>query len=142
MPAADFSNQIHDFDPGFGDAGLFWTIPLSDGSVSANPGAGRASYHLTALPITDYGSIPNGLFHFASPRGAIVTFDVEWSGVVSRSSVSDPTTQFQGEFAMTNAHVTWSALEGGSHVFTSASSGQTVDFAEVGHQQNGAFFGS
>jgi hypothetical protein len=36
-PAPDFSNQVHDFDPGL-DNGLFWTVPLDKNSVKVDPG--------------------------------------------------------------------------------------------------------
>jgi hypothetical protein len=142
VPAPDFSNQIHDFDPGFGEAGLFWTIPVPEGSVAVNPGAGTASFTMSALGIKDFGSIPNGLFHFAPPTPSTVSFDVEWSGVTSRSKVRNANgpNSFGGELATTGARVRWSAEQGGRTVFTSSDSGQTVHFAQVGHEFNGAFF--
>ena len=44
------------------------------------------------LAITDYGAIPNGLFHFKPPTSGRVSFDIEWSGVSSRQKVrnADP----------------------------------------------------
>lgn len=140
MPAADFSNQIHDFDPGFGEAGLFWTIPISRHSISADADKGRASFHIKNLRITDYHNIPNGLFHFAPPDHATVTFDVEWSGVVSRSHLQDAANQLRGNFATTGTRVRWSAKEGGRTVFTSDDSGQTTVFSQVGTEANGVFF--
>ena len=95
------------------------------------------------LKITDYGSIPNGLFHFRPPGSGIVTFDIEWSGVTSREKVrnADPMQRFGGEFATTGAHVTWSAhADDGTPIFESSDDGQKTGFAQVGHEFNGAFF--
>src|SRR5262249_61344989 len=43
------------------------------------------------LAVGDYGSIPNGLFHFEDPDPATCSFDISWSGpVADRSPVSGP----------------------------------------------------
>jgi hypothetical protein len=41
------------------------------------------------LAITDYGAIPNGLFHFTPPTNGRVSFDIEWSGATSRQKVGN-----------------------------------------------------
>ncbi len=95
------------------------------------------------LAITDYGSIPNGLFHFALPSQGTVTFDIEWFGVTSRQKIrnADPMQQFGGEFATTGAHVTWNArADDGTLIFESSDDGQKTTFGQVGHEFNGAFF--
>ncbi len=95
------------------------------------------------LAITDYGSIPNGLFHFAPPGHGTVSFDVEWSGVTSREKVrnADPMQQFGGEFATTGAHVSWKGWDStGALIFESSDDGQKTAFGQVGHEFNGAFF--
>ncbi len=94
------------------------------------------------LPITDYGSIPNGLFHFAPPNPGVVSFDIEWSGVTSRQKVrnADPQQMFGGDFVTTGTHVSWTGISGGKLVFESSDAGQTTRFSQVGHEFNGAFF--
>ena len=142
-PAApDFSNQVHDFDPGFGDCGLFWMVPIPSGAAHIEPGAGKASFRMENLAITDYGSIPNGLFHFAPPTPGRVSFDIEWSGVTARNNVRnpDPMQRFGGEFATTQAHVMWRGWIGDALVFESSDDGQTTAFGQVGDEFNGAFF--
>ena len=59
-PAPDFSNQLHDFDPGL-DNGLFWTVPIDKSSVKVNPGSGRASL---IVKEARYGSGPLALLAF------------------------------------------------------------------------------
>jgi len=124
-------------------SGLFWTIPIPESAAQVDPGAGTASFHMANLAINDYGSIPNGLFHFAPPGHGRVSFDIEWSGVTSRQKVrnADPMQQFGGEFATTGAHVTWSAYaDDGTLLFESSDDGQKTIFSQVGHEFNGAFF--
>ena len=38
---ADPTYQVHDWEPGIADSGLFWTIPMSPGSIKADPSTGR-----------------------------------------------------------------------------------------------------
>ena len=95
------------------------------------------------LAITDYGSIPNGLFHIAPPKHGTVSFDIEWSGVNSRQKIrnNDPSQRFGGEFATTGTHVSWKGWSpAGTLVFESSDDGQTSLFGQVGHEFNGEFF--
>jgi len=121
---------------------LFWTVRIPSGAAHIDPGAGKASFHMEDLAIPDYGSIPNGLFHFAPPIPGRVSFDIEWSGVTSRNKVRnpDPMQRFGGEFASTRTHVTWRGWNGGTLVFESSDDGQATVFGQVGQEFNGAFF--
>jgi len=134
---------LHDFDPGFGAGGLFWTVPIPDSAAQVEAGAGAASFRMDNLAITDYGAIPNGLFHFAPPTNGHVSFDIEWSGVTSREKVrnADPSQRFGGEFATTGTHASWKGWDStGALIFESSDDGQTTLFGQVGHEFNGAFF--
>ena len=96
------------------------------------------------LAITDYGSIPNGLFHLTPPSHGRVSFDMEWSGVTSRQVVSnpDPSQRFNGEFANTGTRVRWKGWDStGKLIFESSDVGQTTLFGQVGRESNGVFFG-
>ena len=59
-PAPDFSNQVHDFDPGL-DNGLFWTVPIDKSSLKVSPGSGRASLVVKDLDMEDYFNVINAL---------------------------------------------------------------------------------
>ena len=140
-PAApDDSNQIHDFNPGimpFPD-GLFWTIHIPDTAVASNLGRGMASYRLADLRLEDYGSLPNALRDGPSVP-ATVTFDVEWSGVIERGATADAANRFRLSFVRTGATIRWS---GSSSIGRFESTSVTkVNFAQVAHETNGAFFG-
>lgn len=135
----NFSTQIHDFDPGIHPypGGLFWTVPTSPvGHVEL--GTGRANMAVNNLAVTDFGSIPNALFHFAPSVDASCSFDIHWSGpVTSRGSVSTPGSS--GELVMNAATMTWSASNATGFTFVSDPSGTTSAFAQLGHIKNGVF---
>lgn len=146
----NFTTQAHDFDLGIQSDGLFWTTPkgIPASSVSAHPGAGSASMVVTDLTAIDFHSIPNALFGgaFTGSEPAKVSFEVHWSGVTNRGSISDATNGFALQFVETDVKVQWSATNlGTGFFFTSdlATSKTSVDpFNMLAHEQNGAFFGA
>jgi hypothetical protein len=75
--APDFSNQVHDYNPGIADNGLFWTIPFPDEDAWIDLAAGSAQMHALSLEIPDTYTFAN-----AAARGpqemARVSFDVWW----------------------------------------------------------------
>jgi hypothetical protein len=135
----NFTTQVHDFDPGINPypSGLFWTLPIPPvGPVEL--GTGRARMAATDLAVTDFGSIPNALFHFAPSVPASCSFDIQWSGPVSsRGRVS--TKGSTGELVMSKATMTWSASNASGFKFVSNPSGTTSAFAQLGRIQNGVF---
>lgn len=135
----NFSTQVHDFDPGIHPypGGLFWTLPITPvGSVEL--GRGLAQMSGTNLAVTDFGSIPNALFHFAPSADARCSFDIQWNGpVTGRSDVS--TTGSTGELFMTSATMTWSGGNSTGFKFVSHPSPTTSAFAQIGHVKNGVF---
>jgi hypothetical protein len=135
----NFSNQIHDYNPGihpFPD-GLFWITAIPPQSVDANLGRGTASYRVTDLAMGDYISIPNSLSN-GSFTPAVVSFDVEWSGIVKRGSVRNTAERFALEFVETGATIRWSATTATASLRSTSVTG--VNFAEVAREQNGRFF--
>ena len=134
------TDQIHDFNPGIDPfpAGLFWTVAIPEDSVALNLGRGTASYRLSNFAIEDYGSIGNALSDGSSAPG-IVSFDVEWSGVVERATASNASDQFSLSLVRTGASITWS---GTSSLGSFESDAVTkVNFAQIAHETNGMFFG-
>jgi hypothetical protein len=135
------TDQIHDFNPGIDPfpAGLFWTVAIPEDSVALNLGRGIASYRLSNFVMEDYGNIGNALNDGSSVPG-LVSFDVEWSGVVERATTSDASNQFALSLARTGASINWT---GSSSLGSFASDGVTkVNFAQIAHETNGIFFGA
>jgi hypothetical protein len=46
--------QIHDFNPGITESGLFWTIPISADTIKVNFAAGKASFQVSDVDVEDY----------------------------------------------------------------------------------------
>jgi hypothetical protein len=123
-------------------------VAIPDGAVQVHPGAGEAELHVADLPIEDYFNLPNAL-RDGHEVDATVSFDVVWSGPVTRRvSITDGTNgdQFAGQFEEDHATVTWSASNELGFSFHSnpgdfSTSAPHRAFAEVGHEENGAFFG-
>lgn len=113
---------------------------MPDHAVEADVEEAEARLKLSNLSITDYGSIPNGLFHLAPPTAGSVSFDLRWFGELSRGTFSDPTKPFEMEFVQTSGHISWSGRTG-DDTFHSTSGTQTVKFAQIANERNGAFFG-
>ena len=146
MTPGDFTNQVHDFDPGIEDYpnGLFWTLPVAAGAVTANPGAGRGSLVVANQAMRDFFDIPNALFRFEDPVSlpATVSYNLEWTGpVTERQNFRDATNRWAGEFAKTSATMSWSASRPDGFSFTSdaASTSHSRD-AVIGTERNGRFF--
>ena len=141
----NFSTQVSDFDPGINPTypdGLFWTVPFVDG-VDVQFGAGKASMKASNLALSDFFSIPNALFRFLDPVStpAVCSFDIQWSGpVTNRSHVNDPAVGFAGEFVLSQATMTWSAVRKDGFRFVSDPSPTASAFAQLGQMRNGVFY--
>jgi hypothetical protein len=150
---------------GFGTM-VFWTAVVPDNDVQVNLATGTAELHVHDLPELDYYS-PAGTGDLASlgPTwqssyfASTVSFDVAWSGPVSRQvNVKDTANGFAGQFSENQATVTWSVQSDSGFRFTSNAgnfstsvpetpgvNGMTAPlnfFAQVGQEQNGVFFPS
>ena len=105
-----------------------------------NFGAGKAEMTAIDLPVVDYFTISNALFHFATPVAATCSFDISWSGpVTDRSPVNAPSGS-SGELVMCQATMQWSASNAsGFHFATDPDAATTSVFAQLGKVRNGAF---
>jgi len=136
--------QIHDNNPGFPDD-LLWTIRTPDSAVEVDLDAGTARLRMNNVAAGDYTDFANALFGgggagLPGPFVPVtVSFDIRWSGVLSRANVRNTTVGFAGEFMRTGAHVDWSMSEAG-FTFHTLSSGQDARSALIGHERNGTFF--
>jgi hypothetical protein len=133
------ATQIHDYNPGITNSGLFWTIAVPDESVHAELEDAEAEFRLTNLAITDYGNIPNGLFHIAPPKPGEVSFDIRWSGAKNRGTFTDAGQRFTMNFVQTSASISWHGRTG-SDTFHTTDGAQTAVFAQIARQRSGAFF--
>ena len=98
------TNQIHDYNPGIAPNGLFWTIPIGSDAIEFDLEAGTARFHASHMHIPDFRDFVNSLYP-ATSVPAVVSFDVRWHDVQSRSHGSQPDFGFSGEFAVTKATI-------------------------------------
>ena len=106
--------------------------------MASNLGRGTGAYRLSGLQLGDFGSLSNSLGGGPSVP-ATVTFDVEWSGVIERGTTADAANRFRLAFVRTGASIHWSGTSSiGSFESTSVTK---VNFAQIAHETNGAFFG-
>jgi len=137
----DPNTQIHDFNPGIAENGVFWVLEIPDKSVSANPGAGKARMTVNNLEIEDYHDLFNALQDGPSVE-AIVSFDVVWDHKIETKLRSNAAVdqRFTGLFTQTDAKVQWSASEQGFTFQSDPAETSHVVYAEVAQERNGTFF--
>ena len=136
----DFSNQIHDFNPGIEEDGRFWTIPISKSTVDVNPGSGAARFHATDVDVEDYHDVINALKDGPSVP-ASVSFDIRWIPGGGHVKVRDDANDFGGRYVEGKATIEWSGQNEKGESFQSDPANTSIThFAEVGKERNGAFF--
>jgi hypothetical protein len=118
--------------------------------VEIHFGEGMASLRLHDVPVMDahdlYNNLTNG--HGFPPLGvppvapvqAMVSLDIEWSGIIDSAKVVNVMQNFRGQFVKTGATIDWSA-ESANFAFQSESPNPARNlYALIGHEQNGVFF--
>jgi len=136
-------DQLHDLNPTFAPpTGLFWTVPVPDGSVTVDLAQGSASLQARDVAVLDFGTIVNALSSMAPPVPATVSFRVEWRATAPPMPVRNETQGFAAELARATAQMEWTATVG-RYSFTSAPlATSSSTFAEVGRERNGIFLGA
>jgi hypothetical protein len=125
-------------------------IPASDDAIAVDLDNGVASLRMDNVPVTDAHDLLNNLtggHGFANPPippvapvPAAVSFDIEWSGIISSARIVNETQNFRGNFVQTGGTISWSANQAG-FTFTSEPPNPARNFYSViGHEQNGVFF--
>jgi hypothetical protein len=136
-------NQVHDFNPGIGADGLFWTLPVPRNSVAIDLDAGTAAFQMTNLAMPDFHDIVNSLSPNPTSTPGFVSFDVRWHATSGLMTLRDASAGFTGEFRKSTATIWWSANEPAQQFqFESdpAATSTTVNTAVMGHERNGRFF--
>lgn len=136
--AVSLANQVHDFNPGIRESGLFWTAPIKEEALDVDFKAGKATLSLTDFDIEDYGNLENALKD-GPEVDASVSFKMTWSATGHRFNVSDPVHTFAGRFSLATVDITWSAVAPHGFEFNS-SPGVTQSKSVFGRERNGIFF--
>jgi hypothetical protein len=145
---ADPTYQVHDWEPGIADSGLFWTIPISPGSIKADPSTGKARLRVEALKVGDYHDFFSAVSG-GTPLPSRVSFDVEWAGGGAPVQLRDETFTFEGVYVPGPATISFVASDDGSGItYSSVAEGQYNPTLEqfgagdpaVGSERNGRYF--
>jgi hypothetical protein len=129
---------------------LFWTIPVPPDSVEIDLDDATASLQVDDVRVIDAHDLANSLTNgqgLANPPippfaavPATVSFDVQWSGGVSRAKVTNLASNFTGEFIETIATIKWSASQAGFHFVSEDPNPARNFYSVIGHERNGIFF--
>ena len=133
--------QIHDFNPGITQNGLFWTSIVPTDRVSVDLSGGRAVLEVRALHMPDYADFPNAVVGGGPrPVPSIVSYRVEWTATGSASPVDNAAQQFRGEFRNAVAQMAWSARTPDFDFVSAPLASSTTDAAQLGSESNGSFY--
>lgn len=140
----NFDLQEHDFEPGIAVNGLFWTIPLGNGMLDADPTTGVGRFRGMSVKVNDYGSFFNAVAGGKSFPSR-VDFDVLWAGGGGPATLDDKDFEVVGDYELGPATIAFTAFnEHGDVVYTSdpdLTKQTNPDPAGIGRQRNGVFFG-
>jgi hypothetical protein len=139
----DPQHQQHDWEPGIADSGLFWTIPIGNGAIDADPETGEARLRGRSVKVTDFHDFFNAVLGGGpTPVPARVSYDVRWSGGGNQETIRDTTFGFVGDFIPGPASIAFEARDEHDRVmYRSDPAGQTnVGQPAVGIERNGVFF--
>ncbi len=98
--------QIHDFNPGITESGLFWTIPISADTIKVNFAAGKASFQVSDVDVEDYHDVVNALMD-GPEVDAEVSWNIRWSHPLGRTKIRDVENNFAGDFVQNVAQLAW-----------------------------------
>src|SRR5713226_3235903 len=106
------TGQVHDFNPGIRESGLFWTQPVSEDALKDGPS-----------------------------DSASVSFEMRWKAIAAPMNVTDSVHRFSGRFQLSTVQIEWSA-KAPNFEFVSDAASSTVNVKSViGRERNGIFFG-
>jgi hypothetical protein len=133
----DPDHQVHDFNPGIADNGVFWTVALPDATVQHDhvPDC-RARFTVRGLEVEDYGNLINALRDGPSVP-ARVSFDTCWARGGTLVNACDEANAFQGTFRETTADMRWTGRTRATRFRADTVTDQV--FSLIGHEDNGVF---
>ena len=133
--------QIHDFNPGITQAGLFWTSVVPSDSVRVDLPNGRATLQVRNLHMKDYFDLQNAVVGGgAQPVPGMVSYRVEWTALGAVNAFDNAAQQFRGEFRYATAQMEWSAQTPDFAFVSAPLATSTTDAAQFGSERNGSFY--
>jgi hypothetical protein len=133
--------QIHDFNPGITQNGLFWTVILPADAVQVDLNAGTATLEVHDLHMKDYGDFENTLTGYAGPPvPAVVSFRVEWTAIGGVNNWNNAIQKFRGEFRDALAQMEYKIRTVDFDITSAPLADSTTVAAELGRESNGSFY--
>lgn len=138
----DLTQQVHDWEPGIADNGLFWTIPVAPGMVDVNAATGAARFVGRNVPVPDFHDFFNAVGGGPSVPSR-VDFEVTWTGAGVAQHVADAAFGFVGDYVPAEARIVFTAANDGSPVVYRSDPDTTKQSSPappvVGSERNGRF---
>ena len=138
-PGVATANQIHDYEPGIQDNGVFWTVAVPAVALQHDVAAGTARFKLDNYAIRDWINFPQSLLQLAS-LPAVVSFDLQWVHPGQRYSLKNDAEQFAYDFATTKSIISWSSDQEDFSFVSDPPDPAWSLWGSVGHERNGVFF--
>jgi hypothetical protein len=133
--------QIHDFNPGITQAGLFWTSIVANDRVHVDLAHGAATLEVRDLHMKDYFNLENALVGGGEPPApAIVSYKVVWNAFGVVHAFDNAAQQFRGEFRDATAQMEWSAQTPDFTFVSAPLATSAAAAAELGSERNGSFY--
>jgi hypothetical protein len=133
--------QVHDFNPGVTQNGLFWTAVVSSDSVDVDLATGSATLQVSDIQLKDFFDFENAILrNGATPRQGRMSFRVEWTASGPAADFDNASQQFRGSFSPAVAQMEWSGRSG-DYEFKSAPLAESItNAAQLGEESNGSFY--
>jgi len=133
--------QVHDFNPGVTQNGLFWTTVVSSDSVDVDLAAGRATLQVSDIQQKDFFDFENAILgNGATPQQGRVSFRVEWTAFGPVADFDNASQQFRGSFSPAVAQMEWSGRSGDYEFKSAPLAESTTGAAQLGAERNGSFY--
>jgi hypothetical protein len=133
--------QIHDFNPGIRNDGLFWTIVIDPEAVGVDLTNGTATLELEDLHLKDYGNLENGITgDGAPPVPAVVSVKVVWTASGAVNHFDNLTQKYRGDFRNATAQIEYEIRTGNFDIVSASLANSSTIAAQLGQESNGSFY--
>lgn len=136
-----FLGQVHDFNPGITNTGVFWTTIVSARSVQVDLDAGTATLEVNDIQQKDYFDFENAILgNGATPRQGRVSFKVTWTAIEDSQHFDNPAQQYRADMRYADAKMEWSGRSGDYEFQSAPLATSTAIVAQFGKEWNGSFY--
>ena len=131
--------QIHDYNPGITQSGLFWTVRVPHSAVKVDLKRWTASFALDRFRLDDYYNLANA-FVGGPSTPSVASFVVTFKGHGDALTQRDEANDFAVKYRLAHSTLVWSAQGGGFAYRSDEAKTSAETFSMLGAERNGAFF--